>query len=56
MNDYWCIPSREDAEFIVCMEDVLDIYELPYDIAHPVVCMDRKPYLLLGEVRGPLVR
>lgn len=33
------------------MEDVLDIYELPYDPTRPVVCMDEKPYQLLGEAR-----
>ncbi len=36
------------------MEDVLDVYELPYDEKRPVVCMDEKPYQLLGEVREPL--
>ena len=41
-------------EFIACMEDVLDVYELPYDEKHPVVCMDEKPYQLLGEARDPL--
>jgi hypothetical protein len=35
------------------MEDVLDIYERPYDADHPVVCMDEKPYQLLGEAREP---
>ena len=44
MNDYWCIPSKEDADFVACMEDVLDVYELPYDPMYPVVCMDEKPY------------
>lgn len=33
------------------MEDVLDVYERPYNPAVPVVCMDEKPYQLLGEVR-----
>lgn len=33
------------------MEDILDVYERPYDPAAPVVCMDEKPYQLLGEVR-----
>ena len=33
------------------MEDILDVYEKPYDPAIPVVCMDEKPYQLLGEVR-----
>ena len=36
------------------MEDVLDVYELPYDPQQPVVCMDEKPYQLLGESREPL--
>lgn len=36
------------------MEDVLDVYERPYDPKRPVVCMDEKPYQLLGEVREPL--
>lgn len=36
------------------MEDVLDIYEKPYNPALPVVCMDEKPYQLLGEIREPL--
>lgn len=36
------------------MEDVLDVYELPYDPISPVVCMDEKPYQLLDDVRQPL--
>ena len=36
------------------MEDVLDIYELPFDRDYPVVCMDEKPYQLLGDARLPL--
>lgn len=36
------------------MEDVLDVYELPYNPLQPVVCMDEKPYQLLGEARAPL--
>ena len=53
-NQYWCIPSKEDPEFIACMEDVLDVYERPYDPLRPVICMDEKPYHLLGEGREPL--
>ena len=33
------------------MEDVLDLYQQPYDPDYPVVCMDEKPYQLLGETR-----
>lgn len=36
------------------MEDVLDVYELPYNPKRPVICMDEKPYQLLGKVREPL--
>jgi hypothetical protein len=36
------------------MEDVLEVYSRPYDPARPVICMDEKPYQLLGEVREPI--
>jgi len=53
-NSYWCIPPKQDAAFVAAMEDVLDVYELPYDPKHPVVCMDEKPFQLLGDVVDPL--
>lgn len=28
MNDYWCIPPKESAEFVANMEAFLDIYEI----------------------------
>lgn len=34
---------------MACLEDILDVYELPYNPELPVVCMDEKPYQLLGE-------
>ena len=54
MNDYWCIPPKENAEFIATMEDILDIYEMPYNPEIPVICMDEKPYQCLGEARKSL--
>jgi hypothetical protein len=33
------------------MEDVLEVYSRPYNPARPVICMDEKPFQLLGEVR-----
>ena len=33
------------------MEDILDVYETPYDGNRPVVCMDEKPYQLLSDAR-----
>jgi hypothetical protein len=42
------------AEFVAAMEDVLDVYNAPYDPAHPVVCFDESPKQLVGEVRAPI--
>jgi hypothetical protein len=50
----WCIPPQADAEFVWHMEDVLDIYKLPYDPAYPVVCMDEKSKQLIAEIVPPL--
>jgi hypothetical protein len=36
------------------MEDVLDVYHLPYDPKFPVVCMDESSKQLIGEVREPI--
>lgn len=36
------------------MEDVLEIYQRPFDPAHPVVCMDEQPIQLHAEVREPI--
>lgn len=35
------------------MEDVLDLYEKPYDPKQPVVCFDEKPVQLVEETRVP---
>jgi len=50
----WCIAKGEDAAFVAGMEDILDLYCLPYDAGCPVVCMDEKPYQLWDEVRAPI--
>ena len=52
---YWVIPPDTDAEFIACMEDVLETYAQPYDAAFPVVCMDEQPVQLTKETREPIV-
>lgn len=36
------------------MEDVLDVYHLPYDPRRPQVCMDETSKQLVGETRTPL--
>jgi hypothetical protein len=52
--EYWVIPPEADAEFVAGMEDVLEIYEKPYDPLCPVVCMDEQPVQLLKETRLPI--
>lgn len=39
---------------MAAMEDVLEVYQRPYSAEKPLVCMDEKPYQLLGEVREPI--
>jgi hypothetical protein len=51
---YWVIPPEDNAEFVACMEEVLDVYERPYDPSLPVVCMDEQPVQLTKEVRTPI--
>lgn len=36
------------------MEDVLEVYHLPYNKAYPVVCMDESSKQLIGEVHPPI--
>lgn len=36
------------------MEDVLEVYQLPYDSDYPMVCMDESCKQLIGEVRQPI--
>ena len=44
----WCVPTLDD-EYINRMEDILKIYERPYDPSRPVVCIDEKPVPLIGN-------
>jgi hypothetical protein len=48
------IPPEQDAEFVACMEDVLDLYQQPYDPSVPLVCMDEKPVQLLKDKKEPI--
>ena len=51
---YWVIPPDCDAEFVANMEDVLAVYEKPYDPQVPVLCMDEQPVQLIKEVKQPI--
>ncbi len=48
------IPPEHNAQFVWKMEEILDLYEEPYDPNRPVVCFDERPSQLLDDVRGPL--
>lgn len=50
----WCIPPKQNAEFVARMEDVLEVYSRPFDKKRPVVCMDEKPFQLLDEMFMPI--
>ena len=49
----WCIP-KVSAEFVAHMEEVLDLYEEPYDPRRPVVCFDETSTQLLAQTRPSL--
>ena len=51
---YWVIPPEQDAEFVACMEEVLETYAQAYDPKRPVICMDEQPVQLIKETRKPI--
>ena len=46
----WCVAELNE-DYIAKMEDVLEMYERPYDPQQPVVCLDEKPVTLHADVR-----
>ena len=48
------IPPDHNGEYVACMEDVLTVYDRPYDQKTPVVCMDEQPVQLIKETRQPI--
>ena len=38
------------------MENILDVYKRTFDSNHRVICLDEKPYQLIGQVQSPIVR
>src|SRR6266481_685930 len=49
----WCV-AELDEQYIGKMEDVLAVYEKPYDATQPVVCLDEKPIARHADVRSPI--
>jgi hypothetical protein len=50
----WVLPPEASAGFVAQMEQVLAVYAMPYDARFPLVCLDERPCVLVGEVRPPL--
>lgn len=48
------LPPEQNADFVCAMEDVLEVYQRPYNAARPVVCFDEQSKQLIGETRVPL--
>lgn len=46
----WCIPKLTQ-EYIIRMENLLNLYEKPYNSEEPVVCLDERPLQLLSDMR-----
>ena len=46
----WCIPEA-NAEYVACMENVLDQYQQPYDPTRPLICFDEGLRQLIAETR-----
>ena len=54
LSKYWKIPPEGNAAFVAAMEDVLEVYHLPYNPDYPLVCMDESCKQMIGEVREPI--
>ena len=44
------LPPEANADFVCAMEDVLEVYQRPYDSKRPQVCFDESSKQLVGEV------
>lgn len=49
----WCI-GQITGEYLARLEDVLSLYDLPYNEKRPVICLDELPFQMLGEKVEPL--
>lgn len=49
----WCI-GKPSGKYVAKMEDILDVYQRPYDPKRPVVCLDEASKQLHTTPRGSL--
>ena len=53
LKKHWCI-GHITTEFLWLMENILDLYEQPYNPKRPLLCFDERPCQLIGEIITPL--
>ena len=46
------IPPDANAAFVAAMEDILEVYQRPYDRQRPLVCLDESSKQLVGRWRN----
>ncbi|WP_253764269.1 IS630 family transposase [Flammeovirga sp. SJP92] len=46
--------SKMTGDFIARMEQILWLYNLPYDPKYPVICFDERPCFLIGDKVEPI--
>jgi hypothetical protein len=51
LKEEWCIPPKQNADFVYHMEDVLEVYQRPEDARFPLICFDESPVQLICETR-----
>ena len=49
----WCI-GQPSARYVAKMEDVLEVYQRPYDARRPVICLDERSKALHDTPHGTL--
>jgi len=54
LKECWVIPPEANAEFVCQMEEILELYTLPYDPEYPQVCLDESSKQLISEVKQPI--
>jgi hypothetical protein len=54
LKEEWCIPPKQNAEFVYHMEDMLEVYQRPEDARFPLICFDETPVQLISEKRQSL--
>lgn len=51
LREEWCIPPKQNADFVFRMEDILEVYQRPEDVRFPLICFDETPVQLISETR-----